>query len=202
MNAAVKVVAVFLVATVGFAETEIDQEAVKIESSLLSRRDVVRELQLTHTQLLAMAESVEARRTQEDDALLKRITPDTPPEEIEQQTLEVQRGRLKTRKEAMTAKQLERLGQLRWQYESKGSLVQAIDRALSLTEEQAENCQDEESQLGAELHELMLEFHRRSQVELHQILTPEQRREWKKMTGEEFEFESQWTGLKPLSVLR
>jgi hypothetical protein len=185
-----------------YAQTVVDEDKVNTESALLARRDVLRELQFSREQTLAMLESVQAMRTQRADPPLKKITPDSSPEEIERHDFELRRRSLEAKKAVLTRDQLARLVELQWQYESIGTLTETLARALSLTEEQAKSCHAKEVQLGVELRESMLVFHRRSQVELHDILTPEQREEWKKLTGEEFEFDPSSTGLKPLGVLR
>ena len=98
--------------------------------------------------------------------------------------------------------QLKRLSELGWQYQAVRESTRAFVACLGLTADEARQLLAIENEQGGKLHEELWEFHHRAQREFLEILTPEQRVEWARKTGEEFIFAPRAPGLLLLIWLR
>ncbi len=97
--------------------------------------------------------------------------------------------------------QLARLEELRWQYKALDEFGATLRSVVNLSEDQNKLIAEKEAELGSELQDLMWALHRKSQRELEEVMTPEQRAHWKSKVGENFRFDTVWLRLTALRAL-
>lgn len=176
-------------------------------AGLAYRRDVQKELEMIDEQVAAMK-----RGNKEVSEPLKLLTLEfataSPEEviEIRKNILTLQRELLEkkasARQEVLLPHQQVRFEQLLWQYRSLNEPLKTFQRAFSLTEQQEEKMSSKVGELRHGLLEEMSTFHNRSQREIVELLTPEQRVEWHAKTGKAFKFRSSSKGLDALRRLK
>ena len=173
---------------------------VKALYELLFRSDVGSELQITRTQRLAMhrsksaADDLQAERDQKESSL--------SPREIEQLRHRIYAAKVAAAVNCLDPPQVERLEQLLVQHQLLfGDWAALLGRTVGLSEEQQKQVREKEAELGQELRQFMWTGYRRSQRELAKLMTPEQRTSWRKAVGEDFEFQTSFTGLSHFHAL-
>lgn len=185
------------------------------KSLLLRRNDVAHELELVDDQVKAM-KGVDAKfQRLHSDLRAKRSNMQDvtdPAERIAagQHRLEETLSLLKQLQDAQSAMwnevllphQHKRLDELCCQYQALDDRIDTFDRSVHLTDEQHSRLRAKEQDFRRELIAKLWDFHRRSQSEILDHLTPEQRLAWQKATGEEFKFETSSPGLALLRCIR
>ena len=101
--------------------------------------------------------------------------------------------------EILLPNQRDRLKQIANQMQNRGGASRALNGSLGdelgLSDKQKEELTEKAQELRAELEKKIGELRKESEDELLQVLTPEQRKKYKKMLGEPFEFQQQgWGG--------
>ena len=173
-------------------------------SSLLRREEVLRELKITEDQRVAIRDS----RGVTDDlqAERKRRGPSLSQQEFKAFDHRIQVAKINAIVQCLSPAQIVRLEQLLIQYQSlwngpSQSLDRTLEKSLPLSDDQKTRIRDLETDLGNELRVLMWVGCRDIQRELVTLLSLRQRTTWSERIGEDFEFRSARTGLKPLAGL-
>ena len=170
----------------------------QVKLHLLRRNDVIRELAITDDQRRAMGRALLSREVRERLQVIRDQYPSPSNAAFD----EVYRQRATALKTVLTPNQLQRLDELSWQFELRGNFGKTLRGAVSLDDEQQNLIAKRETELANELQQELQAFYRKSQRDLQELLTPEQRDKWKELVGVPFEFQSYWSGLTPLGVLR
>lgn len=160
---------------------------------ILGMPEVQHELALTPEQEKSIGELLEQVRTAQA-RMNPRGTEKLPPREAEQRLAEAQkRGQDRVREleeeiaTVLDERQRERLAQLRLQHQGVGAMLRPeVRERLALTEEQAGKLRD----LGPVGPMRPPEERKRAMEDAAALLTEEQRAEWARMVGAEFEFPS------------
>jgi hypothetical protein len=174
-----------------------------VEGLLVNRADVRKELEFVDDQILAFQQGLEAdrKKARESEKQLDRLPLLERGQRALQVLHELQEGKRKLRQEVLLPHQVQRLTELRWRYRSIDDPIRTFDQAVELTDEQVAQMRATELELHADLYEKLRSFHLRSQREILEVLTPEQRAQWEELSGEDFEFRSSRHGLKLLHGL-
>ena len=147
------------------------------DSELVNRSDVQKDLELLDEQVHGLKRNLAQfkERHRQWEARMASLPPDERIKGTSQLLSELLEDKRQLRQEILLPHQLSRLVQLRWQYRALNDPIKTFDQTLKLTDEQKAQMRGKESELGDELLKKMRSFHARSQREILDILTPEQR---------------------------
>lgn len=168
--------------------------------ALLMRDDVRNELGLVDEQVEQIEMLNEGRRRQGREGNDQRSEMEGLPEEERRERRRELREERETEtkakiEEILLPDQLQRLNELSVRYMSqrggRGMINGSIAEKLGITDEQKEQIEERAQELQQELNEKMAELRREMQEKLLAELTPEQQDAYRKLAGEEFEFEQQ-----------
>ena len=164
-----------------FGQTPLKKADVMDDGDLLHRSDVQRELELLDYQVQGM-----------NDSNAHYV----------QKTKDLQKESLSLRPVVAAERMSELLNDLlRTQYRAIRNPVEAFHEIVILSDEQREKMLTRENELREQLLRKVRGLQERQELEVLNVLTPDQRLEWQKQTGEEFKFETQLRGLQMLRRL-
>lgn len=194
---------VVLVSLTCIADDSGTLRAIQEVGHVFNRGDVRKELEVVDDQSQIFSDLAIGykRRVNDLESELKRIPPQEFVERAQEFRSQMNRDYEAKRQEVLLPFQLRRLDEVTWQYRSLNDPVAAFELAVNLTDEQETRMREREAELGEELLETMQNFKKRAEREILEILTPEQRKEWIKKVGTEFEFEPSQRGLSALNRL-
>lgn len=174
------------------------------DSTLLRRSDVRKEIELIddQTEAFERAKMAMRERLEEFRQTLRSKTLEEKSVANKAHLVEMMRSQQATRQEVLLPHQLRRLAQLRWQYRAIDDPVKSIHQAFDVTDDQEQRLIEIEVEMRAKWLKEMWAFYRKSQQEILQVLTPQQRAAWEKKAGDEFQFESSLRGLRVLNRLK
>ncbi len=172
-------------------------------SDLLKHSEVRKELEIVDEQIRALegGTSVAVKLLKDFEAERPRLTPTEEQKRSEEVLLEIRKAHFKAQQEALLPHQVDRLEQLRWQFQTLMNPVETYDRAVKLTDEQKKEMKAKAAELRQQLVDTMWQVHLRSQAELMEIMTEEQQAQWKGMTGNQFKFNPNST-MSPMRTFR
>lgn len=203
MSHAVAVAILVAMTALSTFATELTQRSpcdVRDFNELLEREDVQAELRMTREQRADIRSSRDAIHDLQSQLRFDQPVLTTAQAAKVQEKIDTKK--LTAAIKHLTEKQLLRLDQLRIQYQVlRRGLPSAMRESVDLTQEQQELLREKEVALGNELREMMWKFYRKSQQELMQVLTIEQRVIWRNMVKKEFRFDSVYAGLALLGGL-
>jgi vacuolar-type H+-ATPase subunit I/STV1 len=167
---------------------------------LLLRPDVRKELELLDDQVKQLEQAGERLRGQMRERFREAMessqdmSRETRGEKIREIVQEVGAEIEDRIGEILLPPQLQRLRQLELQMRLRGGLVRALTSEqvadeLEITEDQQARLRTKAQQVEEELREKIAELRKQAQDELLQVLTPEQRAEWRERIGDPFEFQ-------------
>lgn len=166
---------------------------------LLKRDDVQTELGMTSAQAQAGRETERRRKMRKEH---NRLFPTLTLAERERGLHRILLDEYTSINESLSPDQQQRLQELLVQYQALShGTPELLESVVDLTAEQKAEIKKREAAQREQLSEMMWTFHRHSQRELSQLMTPEQRGVWRKTVGEQFEFEEA-RGLSILGTLR
>ena len=163
---------------------------------LANRADVQNELELIDDQLAALKRgNAEAKRrlTEISESAEMTTTLDEKKEvlaELSAHLRQMAEDKAKVRSEVLLPHQLRRLDELRWRYRSTVEPVRTFDDVVGLTNAQRTKMTAKAQELCHDLTGQMWGLQRSYRNEISMLLTPEQRIELNKKTGEDFIFET------------
>lgn len=176
-----------------------DIKGAKVQLDLLRRADVLEEIAATPKQKEQFRLCLQQSKKRHQLARNRSQLSSAQQEQLRGEMWVEQAG---LQRIVLERKQLERLNELRWRYQSLGEFALTVGNVVDLTDDQKSLLAAKESELGNELREMMLTFHRRALSQLQQSLTLQEQADWSAKTGDEFEFESSSAGLSLLRSLR
>lgn len=173
------------------------------DADLVNRLDVQKELEFVDDQVRAFKQNNAALTKAFRDKEKQQAS--LPPAARAQAALQwlddVLEEKRRLRQEVLLPHQLTRLTELRWQHRAVNDPIKAFAGAVELTSSQKAKMRTKERELREELLKKMRNFHLRSQREILDVLTPEQRIQWQKAVGKEFKFQPSRPGLQILQRL-
>jgi hypothetical protein len=174
------------------------------DNELLSRTDVQKELELIDEQLQGIKQSNERVLKLARDLVLEesRLSSEVIVARAQELQRQQHQDQLNARQDLLLPFQIRRLEELRWQYRAINDPVSALVSAVELSDDQSARLRLKEEELRQEVLARLRDFHDRAEREILELLTADQRAEWKTKCGREFKFETRTPGLQMFSRLR